>query len=118
MAEVEKVEWDGVKKEKMSDMISRQVVYGEKAMVARIFLKKGSIVPAHSHESEQLTWIMSGALEFSIGNGKIVVREGEMLKIPSMVEHAAVALEDTYDVDVFSPIRNDWLTGDDDYLRK
>ncbi len=118
MAKVEKVKWDSVKKEKMSDAISRQMIYGEKAMVAKIFLKKGAVVPAHRHESEQLTWIMSGALELTVAGEKIVLKENELLKIPSMVEHAAVALEDTYDVDIFSPIRSDWISGNDAYLRK
>ncbi len=118
MVELEKVSWDSVKHEKLSDTISRQMVFGEKAMVAKIFLKKGAVVPAHRHESEQLTWIISGALEFTIGGSKLTVGANEVLKIPSMVEHAAVALEDTYDVDIFCPIRQDWIKGDDSYLRK
>lgn len=116
--ELEKVPWESVKKEDLSETISRQMVYGEKAMVAKIFLKKGAVVPAHKHESEQLTWIMSGALEFTINGEKLIVKENEVLKIPSMLEHAAVALEDTYDLDIFSPIRDDWIKGDDSYLRK
>lgn len=115
---MEKVPWESVKTEKLSETISRQMIYGDKAMVAKIFLKKGAVVPAHKHEAEQLTWIMGGALEFTIDGKKIIVKEGEMLKIPSMTEHAAVALEDTYDVDIFSPIRYDWISGDDSYLRK
>lgn len=118
MAKLEKVTWDKVKNEKLSETISRQMVYGDRAMVAKIFLKKGAVVPAHKHESEQLTWIMSGALEFTIDGNKLIVGANEVLKIPSMVEHAAVALEDTYDIDIFSPIRNDWIKGDDSYLRK
>ena len=116
--ELEKVTWESVKKEPLSETISRQMVYGERAMVAKIFLKKGAVVPAHKHESEQLTWIMSGALEFTINGEKLIVKENEVLKIPSMLEHAAVALEDTYDLDIFSPIRQDWIKGDDAYLRK
>ncbi|MDH2905448.1 MAG: cupin domain-containing protein [Methanomassiliicoccales archaeon] len=118
VVKLEKVSWDGVKQDTLSDMITRQMVYGEKAMVARIFLKKGAVVPAHKHESEQLTWIISGALEFTIDGKKLTVIANEVLKIPSMVEHAAVALEDTYDVDIFSPIRLDWINGDDAYMRK
>lgn len=118
MAVIEKVNWEGVKKEMLSDTISRQMVYGDRAMVAKIFLKKGAVVPAHRHENEQLTWIMTGALEFTIGGKKMIVGANEVLTIPSMTEHAAVAIEDTVDVDIFSPRREDWIKGDDAYLRK
>ncbi|MBX8632162.1 MAG: cupin domain-containing protein [Thermoplasmata archaeon] len=109
--------WDSVKKERVSDLIDRQLVYGEKVMVARLFIRKGCVVPAHHHENEQITWIMKGALEFEIDGKKFAVREGETLVIPSNKIHKAVALEDTVDIDVFSPPRQDWITGKDDYLR-
>lgn len=110
--------WEGVKLETLSDVISRRVVTGENAMLAQIYLKKGAVVPEHHHESEQITWVIEGALEFEMEGKKFVVRAGEVLHIPSNVPHKAVALEDTLDVDVFSPIRHDWVQGTDDYLRK
>lgn len=110
--------WDTVKKEVMNPKISRKVITGEKAMVAQVFIAKGGVVPTHQHESEQLTYIMEGALKLVVEGREVVVRKGEVLLIPSNVPHSAVALEDTVDLDIFSPIRMDWLTGTDDYLRK
>ena len=110
--------WDTVRTEIMNAKIWRKVIAGERAMVAQVFIAKGAVVPAHQHESEQLTYIMEGALEFDLEGRRIVVKKGEVLHIPSNVPHRAVALEDTLDLDIFSPIRMDWLTGQDDYLRK
>ena len=110
--------WDEVKTEVMNANIKRKVITGERAMVAQVFIVKGGVVPVHQHESEQLTYIMEGALEFELEGRTVVVRKGEVLHIPSNVPHRAVALENTLDLDIFSPIRLDWLTGQDDYLRK
>ena len=110
--------WDDMEKEAMSDVISRRIIAGEKAMVAQVFLAKGAVVPEHSHESEQITYILEGALKFQIEGKEIVVRKGEVLSIPSNVPHRAVAMEDTLDLDIFSPIRVDWLTRNDEYLRR
>jgi quercetin dioxygenase-like cupin family protein len=110
--------WESVPLESMSDLISRKVITGEKAMVAQVFLKKDAVVPEHHHESEQITYIIEGALKFDIEGREVIVRAGEVLYIPSNVPHRAVALEDTLDLDVFSPIRTDWLTKDDAYLRR
>src|ERR1700690_778243 len=110
--------WDSVPLEVMSDMISRKIICGEKAMVAQIFLKKDAVVPEHHHESEQITYILEGALKFELEGPEVVVRKGEVLHIPSNVPHRAVALEDTLDLDIFSPIRHDWLTKNDAYLRR
>src|SRR5215813_689626 len=109
--------WESVPLEVMSDMISRKVISGDKAMVAQVFLKKGAVVPEHYHESEQITYILEGALKFEIEGKEIVVAKGEVLRIPSNVPHRAVALEDTLDLDIFSPIRHDWIKKDDAYLR-
>jgi quercetin dioxygenase-like cupin family protein len=108
-------------KERVTDMIDRRLVTGERIMLAHVYLARGSIVPRHSHENEQITYILSGALRFWIGADgaqEIVVRAGEVLHIPSNLPHKAEALEDTLDVDVFSPPRQDWLDGTDDYFRK
>lgn len=110
--------WDTVKKEELNPKIWRRMIAGEKAMVAQVFIAKDGVVPTHHHESEQITYIMEGALKFNLEGREVVVRKGEVLHIPSNVPHSAVALEDTMDLDIFSPLRIDWLTGKDDYLRK
>ncbi|HEX6627391.1 MAG TPA: cupin domain-containing protein [Gemmatimonadaceae bacterium] len=113
--------WDDMEKEKVTDMLSRRLITGERMMLAHVYLKKGCIVPKHSHENEQLTYILEGALKFWIGEDQkeeIVVSAGEVLLIPSNIPHKAEALEETLDVDVFSPPRQDWLKKTDDYLRR
>jgi quercetin dioxygenase-like cupin family protein len=109
--------WDSMEMEVLSPTISRKIISGEKAMVAQVFLAKGAVVPEHHHESEQITYILEGALQFEIEGKAIVVSKGQVLRIPSHVPHRAVALEDTLDLDIFSPIRHDWLIKDDQYLR-
>ena len=110
--------WDEIALEKVTAMISRKIITGEREMVTQIYLKRGALVPMHSHESEQMTYILSGALKFLIAGEEIIVREGEVLHIPSWVPHQAEALEDTFELDIFSPIREDWLDGTDDYFRR
>jgi quercetin dioxygenase-like cupin family protein len=108
-------------KQRVTDDIDRRVLVGEKMMLAHVYLKKGAIVPRHSHHNEQLTYILEGALRFRIGADgaeEIIVRAGEVLIIPGNVPHEAEALEDTLDVDVFSPPRQDWLDGTDDYFHR
>ena len=107
-----------MREERVSDTLSRKLVVGKNEMLGFVYLKKGSIVPVHKHVSEQITLILEGSMEFTTQGKKIVVNKDEMLVIPSNVEHAAVALEDTLDLDCFSPLREDWLTGNDLYLRK
>ena len=110
--------WDEMPKEFMSDVISRKIISGEKAMVAQVFLAKGAVVPEHQHESEQITYILEGALKFELEGREVLVSKGQVLRIPSNVPHRAVAMEDTLDLDIFSPIRYDWLGKDDAYLRR
>jgi quercetin dioxygenase-like cupin family protein len=110
--------WDDIPYELLSSKIKRRMVTGKKVMVAIIDLKEGAEVPFHSHENEQITYVVSGCLRFTMGDGSVTdVRSGETLVIPSNVEHAAIALEDTVDLDCFSPPRADWLSGEDAYLR-
>ena len=112
--------WDDMPKEKVSETLDRRLITGDRMMISHVYLKKGSIVPRHSHENEQITYILEGGLRFWIGPDEaqvIDVMAGEVLHIPSMVLHKAEALEDTLDVDVFSPPREDWLKKTDDYLR-
>ncbi len=110
--------WDHLPKEVLSEHIARKIISGEKAMVAQVFLAEGAVVPEHSHESEQITYILDGAMRFELEGSEIVVAKGQVLRIPSNVPHRAVALEDTLDLDIFSPIRHDWLKKDDEYLRR
>jgi quercetin dioxygenase-like cupin family protein len=108
-------------KERVTDKLERRLVTGDRMMLAHVYLKKGCIVPKHSHENEQLTYILEGALRFKLGESQdieVTVNAGEVLHIPSNLPHEAEALEDTLDVDVFSPPRQDWLDKTDDYLRK
>lgn len=105
--------------EQLNPLIDRQMVWGERGMLARIILRKGAIVPRHSHENEQITYVLDGALRFTLGDGRVItVGSGEVLVIPSNMPHQAEALVDTIDLDVFSPPRADWIAGADAYLRK
>ena len=113
--------WDDMPKEKVSETLDRRLITGDRMVISHVYLKKGSVVPRHSHENEQITYILEGGLRFWIGPDEsqvIDVLAGEVLHIPSMVQHKAEALEDTLDVDVFSPPREDWLNKTDDYLRR
>jgi len=113
--------WEDMPKEKVSDTLDRRLITGDRIMISHVYLKKGSIVPRHCHENEQITYILEGGLRFWIGEDEsetMDVLAGDVLHIPSMVYHKAEALEDTLDVDVFSPPREDWLNKTDDYLRR
>ena len=113
--------WTDLPEERVTDLISRQLITGDDMMIAHVYLKKDALVPQHSHHNEQITYILSGALHFWIGadrSREVIVREGEVLHIPSNVPHEARALEDTLDVDVFSPPRQDWLDGTDSYFHR
>lgn len=120
-AQVSWFRWDDLPLEQVSRQISRRLITGDRMMLAHVYLEKGCVVPTHSHENEQLSYILEGALKFWVGADgaqEIVVRAGEVLVIPSHVPHKAQALEDTLDVDVFSPPRQDWLDKTDAYLRE
>jgi len=113
--------WEDLPREEVNDRLSRRLITADRIMLAHVYLKKGCVVPKHSHENEQLTYILEGALRFRVGDDgaeEIVVRAGEVLLLPSNLPHEAHALEDTLDVDVFSPPREDWLNKTDAYLRK
>jgi quercetin dioxygenase-like cupin family protein len=113
--------WEDLKEERVTDDISRKLITGDQMMIAHVYLKKDALVPQHSHHNEQITYIISGALHFFIGANREreqIVRAGEVLHIPSNVPHEARALEDTLDVDVFNPPRQDWLDGTDTYFQR
>jgi len=113
--------WEELPAEKLKDGLTRRLITSDRMMIAHVYFKKGIEVPRHAHENEQITYILEGALQFHLGaNGEreLIVRAGEVLVIPSYLPHSAVALEDTLDVDVFNPPRQDWLAGTDAYLRR
>ena len=109
--------WAGVELEEMNPLLQRQWIVGDRVMLARRIMKKGCMVPMHSHHNEQVTHILEGALKFCIEGKEIVVRKGEVLTIPPHVPHSAEAMEDTIDLDVFDPPREDWINKTDQYLR-
>ena len=109
--------WQQVKEEQLNPKISRRMVHSDRMTVCRIKLSRGAIVPMHSHENEQITMMNSGALLFIFPDRQQIVRAGELLTIPSHVPHKVEALEDSEATDLFSPIREDWIKGDDAYLR-
>jgi unsaturated pyranuronate lyase len=109
--------WVEIKEEMLNEKITRKLAVGQNEMVGRLRLAKGAVVPAHKHVSEQITMVMVGAIRFTIGGRDIDVRAGEVLIIPPNVVHSAIALEDSDDIDAFSPLREDWLSGDDAYLK-
>jgi quercetin dioxygenase-like cupin family protein len=121
-----KYSWSTVPLEELNPQLSRRIVTGSKVMVAQVSLKAGCIVPKHHHVNEQVTYILEGALRLWVGDkvdsqndaDGILVKAGEVLVIPGNVPHRALAIEDTLDLDVFAPPREDWLSGTDDYLRK
>jgi quercetin dioxygenase-like cupin family protein len=113
--------WEELPAEKLKDGLTRRLITSDRMMIAHVYLEKGVDVPRHSHENEQISYILEGALKFHLGaNGEreVIVRAGEVLVIPSYLPHSALALEDTLDVDVFNPPRQDWLAGTDAYLRR
>jgi quercetin dioxygenase-like cupin family protein len=115
---MEKMSWEMLEGERLSKLISRQMLSGENATVARLLLARGAVVPRHSHVSEQFSLILSGALKFVFDDREVLVNAGEVLFIPANVPHSAVALEDTVDVDFFAPRREDWIRKEDAYLRE
>jgi quercetin dioxygenase-like cupin family protein len=110
--------WADVEVEELNSLIGRQFVVGANVMVARVLLKKGAHVPLHSHHNEQVSYILEGALKFVLENKEVIVHAGEVLCIPPNMPHEAFALEDTVDLDIFNPPRQDWIDRDDAYLRQ
>jgi len=120
MADATHYRWDDLPREELNPEIGRRFVTGDSMMIAHVYLKKGAVVPMHSHHNEQLTYVLEGCLSFRLGEDEsqqVDVKAGEVLVIPPHLPHTAVALEDTLDVDVFSPPREDWIDGSDAYLR-
>ena len=116
-AELKYVPWSSVELEDLNPLLQRQFVVGQNLMLAKVLLKKGCVVPEHSHHNEQITCILEGALKFWVDGKEIVVNAGEVLVIPPHMPHQAEALADTVDLDVFNPPRADWINKTDQYLR-
>jgi quercetin dioxygenase-like cupin family protein len=113
--------WESIPKERLSEKLERRMITGDRMMLTHVYLKKGCVVPRHQHHNEQITYVLEGALRFTLGADgaqKVDVRAGEVLHIPSNLPHSAEALEDCLDVDIFDPPRQDWLDGTDTYLRQ
>ena len=115
--ELRHVPWHTVELEDLNPLLQRQFVVGQAIMVARVLMKKGCIIPLHSHHNEQFTYILEGALKFWLDGKEIVVNAGEVLTIPPHMPHKAEAMEDTVDLDIFNPPRADWIDKSDQYLR-
>jgi quercetin dioxygenase-like cupin family protein len=109
--------WNQIPAEPMTDTVTRQVLHTDTMTIARLYLKKGAVVPRHSHPNEQVSTVEAGRLRFLFDDGEAVVQTGESMQIPGGVPHAVEALEDAIALDLFSPVRADWLSGDDAYLR-
>ncbi len=112
------IRWEEMEIEQLNPLFRRQFVVGENVMLSRVLIKKGYIVPLHSHINEQISYILEGALKFTLNGQEITVHAGEVLTIPPSVPHSAEALEDTVDLDIFNPPRQDWIDKTDAYLRK
>ena len=109
--------WHDITIEKMNDLITRQVLHGDRITLSRLELQRGAIVPVHSHANEQISMVAAGVLLFVVDGTEMIVRTGEMLRIPGGVPHSVLAVEDAIAIDIFSPVREDWIRGDDGYLR-
>ncbi|MEP6717040.1 MAG: cupin domain-containing protein [Terriglobia bacterium] len=115
---MDRYNWDAIEEEKLNNLVSRRVIHTERMTVARLRLGKGAVVPTHDHVSEQITTLESGALRFTLGGEEIILHAGDVLIIPSGVPHGVETLEDSLAMDLFTPPREDWIRGDDAYLRK
>lgn len=115
---MQRYEWNSIEREQLNPTFARQVIHGDTMTVARVYLKKGCIVPEHSHPNEQISMMEQGVLRFMFGSDEVIVKAGETLRIPANVPHSAEALEDSVATDLFSPPRQDWISGDDAYLRR
>jgi quercetin dioxygenase-like cupin family protein len=111
-------EWDKVEKEELNPSLARQVIHADTMTVARMYLRKGCVVPEHSHHNEQISMLEQGSAKFVVDGVERVMKAGEALRIPPHVRHSVEAIDDCVALDLFSPRREDWLRGDDSYLRK
>ena len=110
--------WTDIPNEQISDTVARRFITGDTVTIGRFELKKGGVVPTHAHANEQISMVMSGALLFRIGGRDTIVKAGEMIQIPGNVPHEVEVLEDAVAIDVFSPVRQDWIDKTDSYFKR
>lgn len=110
--------WNSISAEQLNPLMSRQCLHTERMTIALLKISQGAVVPRHSHENEQVTQVVSGSLLFKLPDGETTVRAGEILVLPSWQPHEVHALEDSVALDTFTPRREDWIRGDDAYLRR
>src|SRR5919201_34097 len=110
--------WSDIPAERVTPLITRRFVNGDRVTVARFQLKRGGVVPRHSHDAEQVTCVLTGSLRFVMEGQELVAASGDVVQIPSRVEHEVHVVEDTEVIDVFSPVRQDWIDKTDDYFRR
>jgi quercetin dioxygenase-like cupin family protein len=110
-------DWSRVPREQLNNLVARQMVHTDSMTIARLYLAKGAFVPTHQHVNEQFSFVVQGTLRFHLNGEDVIVTAGQALQIPSNVPHSAEALEDSEALDLFSPVRQDWVSGDDAYLR-
>lgn len=114
---MERFNWDAIAEEKMNPLLSRRVIHTEQMTIAALWIGKGAVVPLHQHVNQQVTMLRSGSLRFDMGGDSVVLQAGEVLVIPPNVPHRVEALEESIATDLFTPAREDWIRGDDAYLR-
>lgn len=102
----------------MNEKLSRQVVHTARMTLARLVLKAGCAVPAHAHDNEQVSMVLSGRLRFLLEGGEAEVGPGQVMQLAPQERHGVEVLEDSVVLDLFSPRREDWIRGEDAYLRK
>lgn len=110
--------WDGIKEDVMNPLAGRKALHGKMITLARFRFDKGNKVAVHQHPNDQITTVQSGSIKMVCGDEEFILRAGEMVHVPPNVPHGNEALEDTIVIEIFSPVREDWLTGDDSYLRQ
>jgi quercetin dioxygenase-like cupin family protein len=115
---MQRYDWSMIEREQLNPLFARQVIHGDSMTVAKVYLAKGCVVPEHSHPNEQISMMEKGALRFVLNGQEVLVKAGETIRIPANVPHSAVAIEDSIATDLFSPPRQDWISGDDAYLRR
>lgn len=111
-------DWNSVPAEQLNPLVERKVIHTRNMTIARLALTKKAFVPEHQHVNEQISMVEQGTLRFVVGGKEVIVRAGEMLHLPPGIPHSAEALEDSVAVDLFAPPREDWIRGDDAYLRR
>jgi quercetin dioxygenase-like cupin family protein len=115
---MQQFDWSQLPQEQVSEKFSRKFLSGERITLAQLFLKKGCIVPEHHHSSEQISFVVTGRLRFTLEGREVIRISNQLISIPSQVPHSVEAIEDTLVYDIFSPIREDWIKGEDAYLRR